>query len=1282
MPRTVDHDDKLNLNLDELPDNKEDFQLIWLDAHLAKSSDARKTKKMLRILNVNAQFYTDIDKCLEIILNIQTEHILLVVSGSLAHLILPRLQSIRSVRAVFIFCEVSELHSNLLDEYPRKIVDIYTDRDNLIKSITDTMKLIEKQDMVFRMFDCKQKSTRNLTKESASFLWNQLLVDVLRKMPTDEQAKNDMLDYCSAYYRNNRQELKKIESFRTSYTPNDAVKYYTAESFLYKLLNKALRTEDITLLYTFRLFIIDLCAQLDVGKKELIEKESEPLTLYRGQRISKEEFENLKNNIGALIATNGFISTSRDENISIEFLQSSLSYLDENMIRMQMIIKADPKTLKNVIFADVSDQSVIKLEKEVLFSLGAVFRIDECEFDETNCMGKVFLTATDEGSTTLQSYLDAQKHQLQVYSPLIYFGRLLMVEMNEVERAEEYFQMLLKTLPSDHSDIADVYNQIGATHYMKAQTLIGSGKESELSQALEVFEKALEMWQNMYGENHIRTAFSFHNIGSVYNDREEYDRALDYYERGLQIVENTQSEDSIFKANLTWNCGILKERMGDNEAALSLYLKADVIYSQYLPIHHPTHIKSASCISQSYKTMGNLREALQYYKRIFEYSEAMLLPSDKPCLDSWINVVRCCLNLNCEQEAITYLNRVLKMCERDSSCMQKTSNEYIELMAGLCEDTMRFDLALNYYKILLQSDTTKVNDFLSTESIEDSIYEKSYSKSIELLKFRLTAYTQLFPINDKQHASFLVEVGKLFNFCHSANLAYQCYQQAFNIYESTMIGIDTEDFRACWKLLIDIYFAKKDMRSMVNLLERALKKGKQFSDNGSTEIQCLEYIAKKYEANNDSHNALHYLEKVLRHAEATKSHNTIFPLLQKFLNFYQEEQEQIIEKYIQRAVDVCEKDPLELSKCHWLLYEWFRKNDMKEKALKSYEYFLLATERNDSSSTEILDKTWIDFILVDRSGGFQYGCIGESLNLFSLMPVGRQHLSSLHYKKAIIPWKSGALHETIKMTRAALELYSEATEIFEKLIYNQNDTRTKQALNYLLCQKYACDEPYKSCRWLKSAELSFLAFLSAAREDDKWKCILQRLKMLKMNHIKNQWQFHLTIYEAVLDFPLCAIVFNEMFEVCNGQMDSGESKTLLDIHSVICCFEFISHWYFAKDHLVESLRFRQYQLELESKTFNDHPHVAWSFWFMGLIFQKTKEYDLSIGYLRRALKIFERFHPQEHSDIQNLEKCISQMKDTASITDSPQTGKLLMKMTSQQQAESMPKMLQGTFHID
>jgi tetratricopeptide (TPR) repeat protein len=570
------------------------------------------------------------------------------------------------------------------------------------------MKLIEQQDAVFHLFDHTQKSTRDLSKESASFLWHQLLTDVLRKMPADEQAKNEMLNHCAAYYRHNKDELKKIEKFRTSYTPKEAIKYYTDESFLYKLLNKALRTEDIDLLYIFRFFIIDLCAQLEDGKKLLME--SEPLTVYRGQQMPKEEFDTLKTKIGSLISTNGFLSTSRDERVSLGF--SSSPSLREDMIKVSLTIKADPK-LQTVTFADISRQSIFASENEVLFSLGAVFRIDVCEVDETLHMGKLILTATDEGSETLMDFLNAEKDQLQIYSPMIYFGRLLMNEMNAIDRAATYFQTLLDTLPKDHPDISEVYNQIGALHYLRTREYHSGAEkhmvDSELQKALEMFEKALEIRRHTFGDNDIRIARSMNSIGSVYNDRGEYDRALHCYERGLQILDNANSGASVFKANLLWNCGNLKNKTKDKEATFSFYIQADEMYAHCLPIHHPTRVETAWTIANLYKSMKDFTNALKYYKRAYDSCGMMLSPSKRRFKDTWVNIVRCCLKLGDKQLAITYLNRVLEMCERLSLNFDGTSADYVGSMAKLFEEELEFEMAFNYYKECFRLNTQKIS---------------------------------------------------------------------------------------------------------------------------------------------------------------------------------------------------------------------------------------------------------------------------------------------------------------------------------------------------------------------------------------------------------------------------------------------------------------------------------------------------------------------------------------------------------------------------------------------
>ncbi|CAF5049749.1 unnamed protein product [Rotaria sp. Silwood1] len=108
--------------------------------------------------------------------------------------------------------------------------------------------------MAFVMFDDKQqqKTAQVVSKRATSFLWYQIFIDVLKKLPQMDQAKKDMLDKCEDYYRFNTRELIKIEQFRTNYTIHEAVRWFTLDSFVYSLLNRALRTENISNLYTVK----------------------------------------------------------------------------------------------------------------------------------------------------------------------------------------------------------------------------------------------------------------------------------------------------------------------------------------------------------------------------------------------------------------------------------------------------------------------------------------------------------------------------------------------------------------------------------------------------------------------------------------------------------------------------------------------------------------------------------------------------------------------------------------------------------------------------------------------------------------------------------------------------------------------------------------------------------------------------------------------------------------------------------------------------------------------
>ncbi len=92
-----------DLLLSEVKDNKEDIQLIWLDGNMNDSSDYLLTQTMLLELNPAAQFYSNFDRCLDLIKSIKDEQIFLILSGAFARRILSQIHNHQILVAIFIF---------------------------------------------------------------------------------------------------------------------------------------------------------------------------------------------------------------------------------------------------------------------------------------------------------------------------------------------------------------------------------------------------------------------------------------------------------------------------------------------------------------------------------------------------------------------------------------------------------------------------------------------------------------------------------------------------------------------------------------------------------------------------------------------------------------------------------------------------------------------------------------------------------------------------------------------------------------------------------------------------------------------------------------------------------------------------------------------------------------------------------------------------------------------------------------------------------------------------
>ncbi|CAF1611251.1 unnamed protein product, partial [Didymodactylos carnosus] len=184
--------------------------------------------------------------------------------------------------SIYLYSELENMNFEWITQYS-KIKDIFYDKDQMSKQLLidikeydqvqqqqfrnnnddndDDLKQIVPPITVFNS-DLKENSIKNLSKESVVFIWFQMLIEILLRMKHTSETTNEMLDECRRYYFGNETVLKKINNFQQGYCSEQAVQWWTHDSFLYRLVNKAFRTEDIATVYPFRSYITDLHEQL------------------------------------------------------------------------------------------------------------------------------------------------------------------------------------------------------------------------------------------------------------------------------------------------------------------------------------------------------------------------------------------------------------------------------------------------------------------------------------------------------------------------------------------------------------------------------------------------------------------------------------------------------------------------------------------------------------------------------------------------------------------------------------------------------------------------------------------------------------------------------------------------------------------------------------------------------------------------------------------------------------------------------------------------------------
>ena len=456
-----------------------------------------------------------------------------------------------------------------------------------------------KDSIAFNIFSEKSSLSVN-----GDFMYFQMLIScmvddrfsskLLDNYSTFDKSKKEFIETCKEIYKNDRTTLIKIEEFANTYKSEKALYWYTQNSFVYKLLNTAMRKNDTRLILIFRFFIIDMYKQLREQRTEPVVSENEDdldpkYFVYRAQTMSKDELDQLRKSLGQIISMKSFLSTTIDREFAV-FLLGEVNEENQSSI-VPLLIQVDLGRDNlcwdvNRPFANITAHSYFgEAEKEVLFMSGSCFRVVEMRHNEKGvwCVSltrlEPFRGPLDRQTEYGKLYLHMKDNFLNLVLSLGSDVGLLLFQSGKFDLAEVHFERLIQHLTElvyVPEQTVDQDLAILSCTRNKSEGLLGF-----IEDVVDGF-RAGDKVEYFESEKEHPITSCYYMLGRTKHEKGLFDESIAYYEMVLQRIRSRsvtnenpkRSIEHVLSALCYSGLGANYELNGNTQRALELYTKA------------------------------------------------------------------------------------------------------------------------------------------------------------------------------------------------------------------------------------------------------------------------------------------------------------------------------------------------------------------------------------------------------------------------------------------------------------------------------------------------------------------------------------------------------------------------------------------------------------------------------------------------------------------------------------------------------------------------------------
>ena len=778
----VDNDQRLRVHILHTSSgiDFDEFILIWLDSQLDTSEDCREAKRKLRYMVNTLLTFSDVDACLNFLnakpIEENERHICLIVSGAFSSQVFASsLIHAPEIITLAIYCFHTENYKAQGRDVT-KLLGVFDELDPLLCALQRRLVDFRKTYSVGSslLFKPHDNSIKSLSQENATFMWFHLLLQALYRLPRTDEARFRMIQACINHYADNTTQLRVIEEFKDTYKPDQCVNWYTRDSFVYRIINRALRKQNIETIFTFFPFIGDLHDQVITLHDEFLEFGPSPtLTVYHGQHMKIDELQKIKENLNGLLSMNSFFSTSFDRNVSRCF---ALKNDDIKVVSIlyEIIIDTDVSAAP---FSNVDGHSLFNSEQEILFSADAIFRVESAEekTDEHGQFWLIKLRLVDERmEQPLTDLIDHFKKDMGNNTSLLTLSNLLQ-HMGDLEGAERFILLMQESLPSDDTRQALVYDQLGIINMYNNER-----------QPLLLLEKALQIYEStdttVLPERDILMANTLMNIAHIHDKNCDYVKASDYHARALELQLGVYGSSLDNKHILTSlaNIGGNFYRQGRIQDALEAYQSVITLAEHVVPSKHPDMSIVHADLGVIHSQLGNVREAIWHHEQSHVIRIAVLPEGHEKIARSHCNLAWRLIDNSNYIEARKHFESALEIDERNDSRADPAAR--VNTLTGLAAVARRqghLDESLQYLqraqRLLPSANHPEMNQIQQQLGKVFGLMER-YDEAQTAFKLALNNCN-----NEFERSEILLSTGQLLCRMGKHEEALESFQQALQI---------------------------------------------------------------------------------------------------------------------------------------------------------------------------------------------------------------------------------------------------------------------------------------------------------------------------------------------------------------------------------------------------------------------------------------------------------------------------------------------------------------------